>query len=740
MLNELLIIEKGARQSDIEICEAHRDIKDVKKVATLRVLLGENRNVSAVEVIPKIAKLWTLRDGNHNSFPFIQTKIPFLKTDDPKLRAIVVDKTKDNKERREALNLLISKSDFNKDALKIWPSPKFLKRLWDRLSQLSILEGQNCIVWATFDRILRFCDPKKAGDSKRLFKNILELLIRKYQENTNDDWFEIAAGLLIGKEDKKNNKWVCDGAFIFEADGFPLSIYDPRLKYPVSKALADSDATKQKKGDKNRKCALTGESCKLISGNFPQPNLRVLGQTYIFSKNKEIRANDRYSRFASDAMPLGEEIASKLAGALTAISSPERENKTWRKIPGEAPKQTDLLIAYVEKAIDVPIVENLAEDNFFEEEIQDPEILAANSVAIFEKRTERLIETIRAKTNADIGETDVKLSVFRKVDPANRKVVYSNTHRVTALENAAKLWIVSEKNVPSWIKLPIIIKGRKVPSKLPPQHISPLGLIAFSKQIFIRCGTERQELPGLPASEVFRFFLDSQIKSHLSARILRLIIDRRASLLINVAHIEHTPRSWRYRRDIIRKNNHYKSLNRECLKTVTAIGVVLFKYGRTREAYMNDTAFKLGQLLAAADIVHAGYCADVRGGDIPPSLLGNQFFVMAQHSPAKALAALCRRWKPYDGWTKKIVRDQGRIQSLMASDQERGWDIKKALRNAREMRSLAKELTQNIKNCQVNDEFRAELLLGYVAGLPKAKEEGSTDQINSETISENGGD
>jgi hypothetical protein len=141
---------------------------------------------------------------------------------------------------------------------------------------------------------------------------------------------------------------------------------------------------------------------------------------------------------------------------------------------------------------------------------------------------------------------------------------------------------------------------------------------------------------------------------------------------------------------------------------------------------MNETAFKLGQLLASADIVHAGYCADVRGGEIPPSLLGNQVFTMAQNSPRKALSTLCRRWKPYDGWSKKAARDSKRIDVLTKSkkrdESQRGWDIKKALRHAREMRDFAKELTQKLKNHgRVTDEFRAELLLGYLAGLPKAE-------------------
>lgn len=138
---------------------------------------------------------------------------------------------------------------------------------------------------------------------------------------------------------------------------------------------------------------------------------------------------------------------------------------------------------------------------------------------------------------------------------------------------------------------------------------------------------------------------------------------------------------------------------------------------------MNETAFKLGQLLAAADVVHAGYCADVRGGAVPPSLLGNQVFAMAQSAPGKALAMLCRRWKPYAGWAKKVAREPNRAETLIESkqkgDQQRGCDIKKALRHAREMEPLAAELAPALEGCRVDDIFLAELLLGYIAGLPK---------------------
>ena len=68
---------------------------------------------------------------------------------------------------------------------------------------------------------------------------------------------------------------------------------------------------------------------------------------------------------------------------------------------------------------------------------------------------------------------------------------------------------------------------------------------------------------------------------------------------------------------------------------------------------MQEVGLKLGQLLAVADAVHAGYCADLRGGAVPARLIGNATLATAQFNPAKALASLCRRWAPYANWAKR---------------------------------------------------------------------------------------
>jgi hypothetical protein len=422
----------------------------------------------------------------------------------------------------------------------------------------------------------------------------------------------------------------------------------------------------------------------------------------------------------------------RLDGALRALTCDDRKNKTWRAIPGEAPKQNDLLLAFVDDAPDAPVAALLAENDVgedFSEEESNSISDAAKSVAAFEKRTERLIESVQGRVT-DLHKK-VNLAILRKLDQANRKVVYASATTVADLYNAATTWVAGERNVPPSLTLPVLRKGEHKPRPMEPPHIAPLGLIAFSRKIFVRGGTKPQELVGLPTSETLRFFLDPTGDGDFSARrraerVLRLVLTRRGTLVAGTAHA------------LRRGFNSSKVYDRrEALRTITLLGILLYKLDRDKEAYMNETAFKLGQLLAAADVVHAGYCADVRDGDVPPSLLGNQVFVMAQCAPLKALATLCRRWKPYDGWAKKAAHQPKRIEKLLLSEKkderQRAWDVKKALRYAREMGPLAAELASALESSRVDDTFRAELLLGYMAGFPKAQKEDIGVQDPSQT-------
>jgi hypothetical protein len=723
MLNELLVIERGARFAGISMTLRHPEVKSIGRIPTMHVFLDEKGCVTRVKAFSQSRldnrSLWKLSEGQKNSFPFIQPK-PFCNNDTILLWKKLEKKTSDF-EKRKVLLELISNSTIRSTDLGEWTSKGMMKSLRKRRQQLVPFENSNfAALPATCDRFLIACDKDYGGDPALFTIEIVHKIIEELTLSANSDFLTTSISIFIK-----------GGGLYFDAEGdFPFDVTDDRVQEALCQLLRENDI---QHAERTGVCSLTGKKGILVSGNFSQPNLPVIQQTFLFARNEAIPSSSRYGKLSSASIPVGYMTDIALRAAFEALCSGDRRGKTWRSIPSEIPKKQDLFLSFVEKALEAPIPEALTEEDFSEEEAEPNSSI---SISAFEERTERLIDLIRAKVNNDLSNTLVNLSIFRAVDKANRKVVYASAPTVFELYQAAKRWVEGERNVPKWLNLPVFLKTERVMKLFTPPHVAPLGLIAFSKKAYIRKGTESQEIAGLPASETLKCFFCSTVNCDLLAegrikRVLRMVLTRRTMLVTGTAHALR--RGFKFAKDYDRH---------EALRTITILGVLLHKLGRIKEVYMNEVAFKLGQLLAAADVVHVGYCADVRGGDVPPSLLGNQVFSMAQSAPNKALAILCRRWKPYDGWAKKAASEPKRAEALIASkqkdDQQRGWDIKKALRHAREMGPLAAELAQALKEYHVDDAFRAELLLGYISGFPKAQKEEDVVQCLNQKEREEG--
>ncbi len=76
MLNELLVVERGAKQSGITVSKGHPDIKDAGRKPTLLVQLNDKGHPARVQPVVSTVKPWTIRDGQHNSFPYVQLPSP----------------------------------------------------------------------------------------------------------------------------------------------------------------------------------------------------------------------------------------------------------------------------------------------------------------------------------------------------------------------------------------------------------------------------------------------------------------------------------------------------------------------------------------------------------------------------------------------------------------------------------------------------------------------------------------
>lgn len=729
MLNELLIVERGARQAGVMMKSHHPDIKDARRTPTLLVKLSIDGHVMLTTPLASSIRVWTLRDGQHNSFPFVQLKWPLwdVPKDDERRRQAVEKK---DPHRRAAILALGAEIESSVHSEHGWPGDALLDRLRERRVELVSLQPTDAaVVLATIDRFLVACDRTAGGEPNGLLSEISASLVDGVRESPAHEWINVANALLLEGS----------GALLFDAaNRAGNSVLDRKWIDDVSEALGrvrSANGTGQ-----DTACALTGEAGPVVQGgSFPQPNLPLLGQTFLFARNKDIPASGRYGRFAADTMPVGVSMADRLAAAINALTSSDREGVSWRSIPGEKPKQNDLLLAFVDSAPEEAVVEILAgeDDRGAVHELQ-AEVQSAESVAFFEKRTKRLIDAVTAKVGADFRQTRARIAVavFRKVDPANRKIVFQDTPTVDQLYRAARDWASGERNIPSWIALPVLRKGETKPRPMSPPHVAPLGLIGFTRELFIRNGTERQQVTGMPAGEALGLFFDAVQQGPNAARrraerLLRLTLIRRSALVSGAAHAMR--RGFESLKDFDR---------REVLRTVTVLGVLLQKLELRETDYMTDmdVAFRLGQLLAAADVVHVGYCADVRDGSIPPSLLGNQVFSMAQSTPEKALAILCRRWKPYAGWVMRTERERERVNHLVDSgnkcDQQRGWDIRKALRNARDVQRLAESLASSLHTFKPDEVFRAKLLLGYMAGLPPTPRKEESDHNDQTTRGE----
>jgi hypothetical protein len=732
MLNELKIIARGAAAANISMVQCHPDIKGARAMPTLGVQLGSTGDVVGLRCVSDPNLIWTLRDGQHNSFPFVQPKRPLLLMPDAERERKELFDRRNAAKRLQVLQESIDRGAADPAAAEGWTGPGFFKRISERRSGLALLSGgTGGVVLGAMDRFLLAASPAAGGNPARLIAGIVAHLAKTLSTAAESHWAELALVLLIGKRNAKKGGFECMGALVIDASGYPESILDDGVKAAVSDALVAG--TNRDKAVVRGICAMEGTAASIITDSFPQPNVAVLGQTYLFAKNSDIPANKRYDRTAAAAFAVGRDTAMRLAAAFESLTSDDRESVTWQSLPSPTSVQRDLLLAFVHgdlRSSVLPLLiqaENGSSKDESEAEDDESELsveqIAAKRVGQYELRTQRVIEAFKARLSP--LSTQVDIVVFRKIDPANRKVVLTENTSIGALSAGAQRWVDGERNFPSWIRLPLYSKKLGKPIPTPPLHVDPLGLIIFSRSTFLGGGTYRKEINGIAPAEALAFFLDDPSKPESPAavrarRLLRLVLARRAALLAGVAHAR------RRKVDIVKKFDC-----REALHTVRVLGNILDRVSHSllRERVMESNAFRFGQILAAVDELHAGYCADVRGGELPPTLLGNQIFAIAQRAPKRAMVVLGQRLSPYSAWAKRAVRHRARIDRLAESkdalEKQRGWDIRRALRCQREIEPIARMLDQYVLTLGLEDPdvFHAQLVLGYLAGIPPREDD-----------------
>lgn len=294
MLNELLSLERGLASAGFDVAPRHADVATPGRTVALQVRLdraGHPVELAALDP-DRVAQLWTLRNGKHNSFPYVQLKQPLLSgvTDAEGWKEMAAA------EKRRLLRTWIGAYPAETGQAPFGAGLR--DSLTRRKAALSTLAGREGAVPAVIDRVLA------GNDGGETFLKALVAQIAADLDSADDALLDLARMALAGRV--VQGKRVGVPLYFDVARGeFPRDVAHAGHSSAISRALsAGGPAEARLQGQ----CFLTGEDVLLHTGNFPQPSVPKLGQIYLFSKNSDIPVVFCYGRADMDVLFIGVDL------------------------------------------------------------------------------------------------------------------------------------------------------------------------------------------------------------------------------------------------------------------------------------------------------------------------------------------------------------------------------------------------------------------------------------------------
>jgi hypothetical protein len=420
----------------------------------------------------------------------------------------------------------------------------------------------------------------------------------------------------------------------------------------------------------------------------PMPTVRLAPgfEVVLRSMFHEQLCQYRYRNADDRSYPIAKPNRSAAKASLEWISQPDNEKKTWRKIDNDA-----MLFVYPDKLPGIPLKyaelfggnDNNKQSNTFSE-------------SRFEDIAEKFIITLNAIKPHDKPE-NIQIFALQQIPPAlskRAKVVFTRNLTVDGLIKAASEWQSGCHNIPCITHIELTVPF-------------PLDVSKTANKVWKQNGTQAD---GKNAVKLMRYYqgMELLIDTPIPSKLLRIIHGVTVNSLGLILFIGN---------NLPQKKNPVKdTLKAEIGSLFPLLGLLLYKCNITKEDYMQDTAYLIGQVLKVSDALHTLYCEVKRNGDIPPQLAGNSVFVTASETPAKALALLSTRMNPYISWAQQF-KTQNQEKSGLAAYFMRQYETL--------MQQLHPKLTENIR---FNDLEKAQLFIGYLAELSKPDNKKSTEK------------
>jgi hypothetical protein len=682
MLIELQDLSRSLQDYGLSPEAVHPWVKPLGKGALVIASVDSSFSVKKVELLDAVEGLGIerIQRDNQNSFPSSKLISPLIESlPESEDRTKLKDKKLTDAERADVLESVLRRSE-----LVSTSSVKTEKRLSQMLkfgrdvrSLFEPFAAESPALAALFS-IIANCQL----DASRFLTGLATQTVEAVRRGESSN---VAALLLIGFPNKKGIIEETEVNFFLDVWQAAAGNFT-RIAHRKTAAVFHRVLLSREAEAADGKCALTGLPGALERNTLPKPRLPELGDTIIFSKNPQTPCLDRYGQIGADGFPVSKNTAQALNDASKWITDPVRKGKTWTTVPRTAGARNDLLISYVDQCPDLP--EDLAE--------MLGEMSQAELESGYEAKAESVVNGLKAQGHLS-KEAILHTLVLRRISQGQVQVEMRRQYRIEQIANGFEQWREASRNIP-FFRL-FVPSGKGVAAtSLEPRMLSPGEIVRLSKWLWIRGGSEQTELAGCDLATVHDLYLgEGSVATAAGKQILAATVQRCTPLLLLTGD------------QLSRYGPIVKDLpltaRKDTIRLFTLLGTTLYKLGRRKEMYMNESAFLLGRMLAYADLLHAQYCKVVRGGDLPPQLLGNQHYAMMADRPARAFALLGDRLKVYQAWATKTQRSNDLPDTLRS---EVGQILS-------QMGEAAFQLHGNLPARSFDDQGKAEMLLGYLS-------------------------
>lgn len=502
-----------------------------------------------------------------------------------------------------------------------------------------------------------------------------------------------------------------------------LDLYDPALLPLASergmqtingRLLADKRTARSKKESGKIPDAFGRLSSPSdFTAKLPEVKLPgAVAVTKLRSMNKESPCQTRYGFIDAESFPVGEESRKAAKIALSWISSPDREGKTWA-IAGK----DELVFAYPKSMPPSPpciaaIFGNGRNSTADGNRLEDR----------FAKYAEDALQGLKTLNPASPANTEIEVFAIKKADKARRKVVFYRNYSLAQLDAAVTDWLAGARNIPSirLLKWPAVPKGQKAQKGTRPVPLdfhAPLPLASIERiyTMWAHDGTESHEPSfrsallhdNLPVFDGLELFLGNAVTSGLAEKLLSFLLQGSGGLLAACGNLAR-------KRTVLSHGPAVAHLE----IALPLLGILLEKLDRKKETYMENAPYLIGKFLNLADGLHAVWCKNVKGKDpLPPQLLGSSFFSAFQLNPVQAFANMGLRMKPYCDWARTNSTESAGLSR---------WFLT-------EIGRVAAGIEATGIPARLSDADKAEMLLGYLSFTGKNDSPDSTTEQDPQT-------